>query len=136
MTSAATDGRVARQRWDQACAAADDALRTSRAAAQEAGQDWLVRWFTTEVGQLATLQARVAGKRRRPGDGASGLLHDVPVDLQEPAYRPSVTALERVQELYSDGLCLPDWDWSQGFPSDWPSSAKDRLKALPPWHST
>jgi hypothetical protein len=47
MTSAATDGRVARQRWDQACAAADDALHTSRAAAQEAGQDWLVRWFTT-----------------------------------------------------------------------------------------
>lgn len=126
----------ARQRWDQACSTADAALRTARDRAKEAGVDWLVRWFTLTIGQLASLQAAVDGKRRIPGQGASGLLHDVPVDLQDAAYRSVMTALEEVERLDDHGLDLQGWDWSRGFPPDWPVSVKDRLKAVVPWHDS
>ena len=82
MTAGAGVGQLARQRWDQAYSRADLALRQARTAASAAGVDWLVRWFTIEISQLATLQAAVDGKRRKPGTGSSGLIYDVPPDLQ------------------------------------------------------
>ncbi|MGB8649749.1 MAG: hypothetical protein WCD35_03705 [Mycobacteriales bacterium] len=131
-------GAQARRRWDEACARADSGLRAGRSAAQAAGrsEEWLVRWFTTELGQLAALRTGVNGKRRRPGGHASGLLHDFPPDLQLPSYRESLAALEEVQRLYDHGIDVEGWDWAEGFPPGWTASPKDRLKAVLPWHVT
>ena len=99
--------------------------------------DWLVRWFTLEIGQLATLQAAVDGKRRKPGTGSSGLFYDVPPDLQLPEYEPSLAALEEVQRLFDHDLDIRSgWNWADGFPPDWPASAEDRLRAVVTWHPT
>ena len=137
MTAGEGVGQLARQRWDQACSRADLALREARTAASAAGVDWLVRWFTTEISQLATLQAAVDGKRRKPGTGSSGLIYDFPPDLQLPEYEPSLAALAEVQRLFDRDLDISSgWNWADGFPPDWPASAKDRLRAVITWHST
>ncbi len=120
------DGAQLRRTWDEACDRADAAVRSARDAARRDGDTWVERWLTTELGQLATLQAMVDGRRLRPGDAASGLLHDVPPDLQRPAYAPAVTALERVAELYGGGL---GHDFRRGWPQGWPTSLGDRLRA-------
>ncbi len=132
----AVDGAALRRRWDEACASADAAVRQARTAAQQRGEDWLVRWFTNEISQLATLQAMVNGKRLRPGAVASGLFHDFPPDLSEHPYQAALIALEKVEHLFGSGLGAPEWDWSAGFPAGWPTSVRDRVRSYLPLHRT
>lgn len=96
--------------------------------------DWLARWFTTEIDTLAVLKAVVDGRRRRPGDGATGLFHDLPPDVQAEAHRTSISALEEVYRLFHHGLDAEGWDWSRGYPPGWPTSLKDRIRARVVWH--
>ncbi len=129
----AIDGAELRRRWDSACDTADSRLRTARDAATGDAQ-WLARWLTGCIDQLAVIRSQVDGKRRIPGSVASGLLRDVPPDVQEEPYASAVAALEEVDRLFVSGLDATGWDWSNGYPPGWPVSLKDRLRSFVPVH--
>jgi hypothetical protein len=138
------DGAAARARWVIACRNADREIRAARATAREAGEHGVVTWLSMELGQLAVLQAGVTGKRWRPstqtfgilrrGPVSSGLFHDVPVEFQEPEYRPLMGALDEVRRLFESGVDVSGWDWTRGFPPGWHASLVDRLRAYVPVH--
>src|SRR3954462_7104580 len=135
------DGAAARARWTLACEIADREIRAARGLAGQRNEPWVAKWLSVEVGQLASLQAMVTGKRLQPGTASfglrrrgpvsSGLFYDMPLEFQEDAYQPLMNALEEVQRLY-EGEVLPGWDWSRGFPPGWRASLGDRLRAYVP----
>ena len=136
------DGVAARARWILACQNADREIRAARDLARSRDEHWVHKWLSVELGQLAVLHACVVGKRMRPGTQsfgirrrrpvASGLFYDIPPDLQDPVYRPLMDALEQVERYYYNGIDVPGWDWSRGFPPGWHASLRDRLRALAP----
>jgi hypothetical protein len=130
------DWVLLRRRWDDACDRADREVRRARESATAAGETWMVEWLTIELDQLASLQATVNGRGRRPGTGGSDLFYDFPPDLQAPPYAAAMQALETVNGMFYNGLDAQAWDWSGGFPPNWPMSFKDRLRAYAAWHRT
>ena len=73
------------------------------------------------------LQSAVDARRRPPGSStASGLVHGLPQDLVDPPYRTAGDALLELSRFYEDGMDV-DWDWSRGFPPDWPATWRERL---------
>ena len=92
----------------------------------------MVRWLTGVIGQLAVIRAAVNGKRYIPGSVGSGLIHDVPPNVQEPLYSAAFDALAEVDRLYYGGLGADGWDWARGFPPGWPASIRDRIRAYLP----
>lgn len=78
----------------------------------------------------------VDGRRRRPGEGAPGLLHDAPPDLSEAPYSDCWQALSEVSRLFTHGLDARGWDWATGFPLGWPTSLRDRARARFAWHAS
>jgi hypothetical protein len=127
------DGAQVRRRWDGACDVADSRLRAARDQARRQGEPaFMIRWLTGVIGQLSVVRAAVDGKRHIPGSVGSGLIHDVPQNVQEPLYAEAFDALAEVDRLYYGGLDADGWDWSRGYPPGWRASLRDRMRAYVP----
>lgn len=124
------DGAALQRRWNQLCDQSAPTVADALAHAKDAGDTWAADFLSLQVSALHSLQALANGRRYVPGEIASGLLHDVPPQLQEAPYEPALTALGRVSDCWSNGLGAPDWDWKhRGYPPGWKSAPGSRLRA-------
>jgi hypothetical protein len=126
------DGRLLRQQWDTACDEGAAVLRRHIALATDRGDDYLARYLDVALSHLVHLKRAVDGRRARPGQVAPGLVYDAPEDLWYEPYQEAGETLDKLTQLFADGLGATGWDWSKGFPPDWPTSVGDRLKVLGP----
>jgi hypothetical protein len=126
------DSRVLRERWDTACLEGADVLRRYIVLAEERDDGYLERYLTVALEHLLVLRVSVDGRRVRPGQVAPGLIHDAPDDLWYEPYTEAGETLSTLTDLFAGGLGASGWDWSQGFPPDWPTSLGDRLRAFGP----
>jgi hypothetical protein len=128
----AIDGRALRARWDAASDHGAAVLGRQRALAEERGDRHVAWYLGTALAHLVQLRNSVDARRSRPGSKAPGLMHDAPEDLWHEPYTESGRTLEELTALWQDGLGASGWDWSKGFPPGWPTSLRDRLRALGP----
>ena len=121
------DGAALRRTWDAACDGTVEELRRARRAAEVGGRPSLAQTLGRSIDDVRFLQSAVDARRRPPGScAASGLVHDLPQDLVDPPYRTAGDALLELSRFYEDGMDV-DWDWSRGFPPDWPVTWRERL---------
>lgn len=129
-----TDGRVLRQRWDAAVDDAAEVVRRQIILAQHRGDDPMVRYLKDALGRMLLLRLSVNARRTRPGQRATGLTREAPLDLGHEPYVEAGEAIAGVDRLFRDGLGATGWDWSRGFPPGWPTSLADRLRFVAPLH--
>ena len=121
------DGAQLRRTWDAACDSTASELARACEAARAAGRTSLAIALERSIRDVRLLKSAVDARRRPPGSRlASGLVHDLPQDLADPPYRSAGDALLELARFYDGGLDV-EWDWSQGFPPDWPTSWFERL---------
>jgi len=128
--TASVDGSRLRADWDEVC---NEAIATVRAAVKQAEADdqpdFVVSYLRRQASSVQEMRAAADGRRRIPGEVGFGILRDIPPELAEPRYADAVEALSRAHELWRNRLGAPEWDWSRGYPPDWPMSFGDRVKA-------
>ena len=113
--------------WDAVCDGTVEELCGARQAAQAAGRTSLAQTLGRSIQDVRFLQSAVDARRRPPGSRfASGLVHDLPQDLVDPPYRRAGDALLELSRFYQNGMDV-DWEWSRGFPPDWPATWRERL---------
>jgi hypothetical protein len=119
-----------RRRWDALCDDTAALVAHARDRAAYGGDATLCSFLEQQDAALRALKASADGRRFVPGQVASGLLHDAPPQLAEPAYKDAYTALRRVADAWSGGLGAPGWNWSErGYPPGWSAGLGDRLRA-------
>ena len=124
------DGASLRHQWDVLCDDTASLLHHARDRARLTGDEMLSRYLESQTGSLLTLKRIADGRRRLPGQVASGLLRDAPPELAARPYKDVRRALERVDETWQGGLGAPEWDWSgRGYPPGWFTRLVDRIRA-------
>jgi hypothetical protein len=119
-------GRALRAQWDATC---DRAITAIDATSTKGAFD-VVTYLALQRRAVTSIKAAVDGRRFIPGPHlGTGILHDIPPELGEPEHAAVVEALDAVRTLWDAGLGAEDYDWSQGYPADWPSGVGDRLRA-------
>ena len=88
----------------------------------------MVRLLKQSLGPLLMLRISVDARRTRPGQRATSLIPDAPIDLGHEPYAEAGDAIAGIVRLFDGGLGATGWDWSKGFPPGWPTSLADRLR--------
>jgi hypothetical protein len=124
--TSAVSGPALRAGWDATC---DRALALLDAAcATTPGH--LLTFLKQQRSSVRSIKADVDGRRRIPSPTLGiGILRDIPPQLDQPQYVEMMDALQAVRDLWNAQLGAAGWDWSKGYPPDWPSSFRDRLRA-------
>ena len=122
------DGRALREQWDAAVENAADVLRRQYKVAAQRGDDAMAQYLKESLGRLLMLRISVDARRTRPGQRATGLTREAPIDLGHEPYVEAGEAIAGIVRLFDGGLGATGWDWSKGFPPGWPTSLVDRMR--------
>lgn len=118
-------GAALRANWDATCDRAIAAVDAAIARNPD-GPVWYLKRQRTAV---QAIKGEVDGRRRTvSATHGTGILYDIPPELGEPEYDEAVALLDAVRDLFHDGIGAPGWDWSRGYPPEWPDRWGDRLR--------